>query len=120
MAVMLAVAGLGEAGSASGASGKELFLKNCAPCHGPDGSARSPAARKLGVRDLRPSTLSDEKIAQQIRNGVQDAGGKAKMPAFEDKFSADEIEALVRVVKALRSPSPAPDAGKKDRPAAAP
>jgi mono/diheme cytochrome c family protein len=97
----------GEAPVLSPAAGKELYLKNCAPCHGPDGSARSPAARKLGVRDLRPSTLPDDQIARQIRSGVSDAAGKPKMPAFGDKLSGAEIEALTRMVKSFRKPATA-------------
>ena len=84
--------------------GRPLFLKTCAPCHSPDGSASTPAARKLGVKDLRASRISDADIARQIRDGVQAVPEKAsqKMPAFRETLSAEQIESLVPVVKALR------------------
>ncbi len=95
-------------GSARGAEpapapeARKLFLKNCAPCHGPDGKARSPAARKLGVRDLTLSRLKDAEIRRQITEGIRDPSGNAKMPAFKDGFTPAELEALVAWVKKFR------------------
>lgn len=84
--------------------GRRLFLKNCAPCHGPDGRARTPAARKLGVKDLTVNRLEDAQIRQQIREGVQATGTSGKMPAFKESFHDEELSALVAEVKRLRKP----------------
>jgi mono/diheme cytochrome c family protein len=81
---------------------KELFDKSCAPCHSKDGTAQTPAAKKLGVKDLSQSKLTDEQIADQIREGKQDKQGVSKMPAYKDKLTADEIKSLVTVVKGFR------------------
>jgi mono/diheme cytochrome c family protein len=81
----------------------ELFLKSCAPCHGRDGKAETPAARKLGVKDLSLSQLTDTQIEQQIRAGKQTAQTTSKMPAFTDRLSDDEIKSLVPVTKEFRS-----------------
>ena len=88
--------------SAHGADGNKLFLKNCAPCHGPDGKARTPAARKLGVKDLTKSTTTDAQIRLSIIEGRLDQRGIRKMPSFKDKLSPEEIEAVVRWVKTFR------------------
>ena len=46
-----------------------MFIKNCAPCHGPDGRARTPAARKLAVKDLTLSQLPEREIPDVLRKG---------------------------------------------------
>ncbi len=96
--------GLGLAGGspACSASGEELFTKHCALCHGKDGKAQSPAARKLGVKDLSISKLADAEIEKQLKEGKKDDHGHQKMPPFKDKFSADEIKSLIVVVKSFR------------------
>lgn len=81
---------------------KELFEKLCAPCHSKDGTAQTPAAKKLGVKDLSQSKLTDAQIIQQILEGKQDAKAASKMPAFKEKLTREETESLVPVVKAFR------------------
>ncbi len=105
---MLAIAaGCGVAllsvGSASAASGEELFAKYCALCHGKDGKAQNPAARKLGVKDLSVSKATDAEIEKQIIEGRKDERGSLKMPAFKDKLTPEEIKALVAVAKSFRN-----------------
>lgn len=87
---------------ASASDAKELFVKNCAPCHSKDGKAQTPAAKKLGVKDLSLSKLTDEHIAQQIRDGKQEKQSGSKMPAFKEKLSTEEIKSLIAVVKEFR------------------
>ena len=89
-------------GSWSLHAAEEIFVKNCAPCHGPDGRARTPVARRLGVKDLTVSKVSDEEIVKSIKQGRPDKTGKLVMPSFDDKVTAPDIEALVKAVKALR------------------
>ncbi len=84
------------------ADGKELFAKQCASCHGPDGKAQTPIARKLGVKDLTQSKLADAEIEKQIVEGKRDDHGKEKMPSFKGKLSSDEIKSLIAAVKELR------------------
>lgn len=87
---------------ARGADGRALYADNCAACHGTDGHARTPAGRKAHARDLTLSKLTDAEIEHQIRDGKKDARGRLAMPAFKDRLTADEIRALVPVVKAFR------------------
>ena len=83
------------------ADGKELFAKQCASCHGPDGKAQTPIARKLGVKDLTQTKLTEAEIEKQIVEGKRDDHGKEKMPSFKGKLSADEIKSLINTVKEL-------------------
>ncbi len=84
------------------ADGKEVFAKQCASCHGPDGKAQTPIARKLGVKDLTQSKLTEAEIEKQIVEGKRDDHGKEKMPSFKSKLSTDEIKSLIAAVKELR------------------
>lgn len=89
--------------TARAADAPALFLKSCAPCHGKDGKAETPAARKLGVKDLSLSQLTDAQIEQQIREGKQENQTTSKMPAFKEKLSDEEIKSLVPVTKEFRN-----------------
>ncbi len=77
----------------------EVFMKSCASCHGKDGKAQTSVAKKLGVKDLSQSKLTDEQIEQQIREGRPATQSSAKMPAYKDRLTAEEIKSLVAVVK---------------------
>lgn len=104
---MLAVAvgcgiALGGVAPVRGASGEELFVKHCALCHGKDGKAQSPAARKLGVKDLSGSKATDSELEKQVIEGKKDDRGNLKMPSFKDKFTPEEIKSLIDVVKSFR------------------
>jgi len=90
------------ASPASAAGEKELFVKHCASCHGKDGKAQTPVARKLGVKDLSLSRVADGEIERQITEGRKDDRGNPKMPPFKGKLSAEEIASLIPVVKGFR------------------
>ncbi len=80
----------------------DVFMRNCAPCHGKDGKAQTPAGRKIGAKDLSLSKISPAEIEKQILDGRKDDHGVQKMPSFRDKFSADELRTLIQTVKTFR------------------
>lgn len=84
------------------ATGQDVFEMHCASCHGVDGKAKTPAGKKLRVKDLTQSAAADADIERQIANGTQDAKGNQRMPEFKSKLSPEEIAALVEYVKKLR------------------
>jgi len=94
------VAGISQTAFAEEPS--EIFLKICASCHGKDGKAQTPAAKKLGVKDLSQSKLTDAQIVQQIMEGKQAGQESSKMPAFKEKLTPEEVQSLVPVVKEFR------------------
>jgi len=70
-----------------------LFVKNCAKCHG-----KTAGGRHFGG----PSLISDKissTPAEDLRNIVTD--GKGHMPKFGAKLTPDQIDTLVRQIKAL-------------------
>jgi cytochrome c6 len=79
-----------------------LFKRSCAMCHGPDGRAATPAAKKMGVKDLSLTELSSDQVRVAIVDGVK--GVKGTMPAFGARFSAAELDALVAHIQSLRTP----------------
>ena len=80
--------------------GATPFQRTCAMCHGPDGRAATPVARRMGVKDLTVSALTDDQIRRVIEEGVKTA--KGAMPAYRGKFSDAELEAIVAHVRGLR------------------
>jgi cytochrome c oxidase cbb3-type subunit III len=75
-------------------AGQELFAKDCAMCHGAEGSGG--IGSNLTATDYhfghQPSEVSDS-----IRSGRP--GG---MPAFGQQYSAEQVENLTRFVLSLR------------------
>lgn len=88
--------------AAEAPDGKATFEEFCAPCHGLDGRARTPAGKKLGAHDLRESKLNDAEVAEKILHGFRDKSGKEKMPGFKERLPADALPGLVAYVKTFR------------------
>jgi cytochrome c553 len=99
--VALLVAG---AVSVRAADAKELWDKDCAKCHGPDGAGKTKMGEKLAVRDYTSAkvqeSLKDADMTKAIKEGVKD-GDKTKMKAFSD-LSDDEVKALVAHVRSFK------------------
>lgn len=81
------------AGAAQAADGKALFASKCTVCHGQDGKGQSAMGKKLGVKDLSVTKLSEADIEATI------AKGKGKMTPFGGKLSPEEIKAVAGFVK---------------------
>ena len=91
--------------SASAADVKEVWEKNCAKCHGPDGKGDTKMGKKAEVKDLTDpkvqAELKDDKAFKAIKDGIKDADGKIKMKPAEG-LSDDEIKALVAYVRTFK------------------
>lgn len=72
----------------------QVYQKNCAKCHG-----NTAEGRHFGGPSL-VSGKSLELSADQLRTIVTD--GKKRMPKFQGKLSAEEIDALVRQIEGAR------------------
>ena len=71
-------------------AGRQLFLKNCAHCHGAD-------ARGDEGPDLHNLDWTVEQIAARIRNGK-----KGQMTAFAGKLSPDDISNVIAYLRTLK------------------
>ena|SRR5215212_9289869 len=86
------------AGRTSAAEGPALFKQNCVPCHGPKGDGNTPVGKTLKVKDLGSAEvqkLSDAQLADVVLKG------RGKMPAFGARLAADDVKALVTVIRSL-------------------
>lgn len=105
--------------SMSAVDGSEVFKHNCVACHGADGRGQTPMGRKVKAHNLGESHMTDAEIAHQVREGARSKSGTVLMPAFGDKLSGAEIDAVVLVAKAFR-PQPAAKSARPMPPVRAP
>ena len=84
------------------ATGQTLYTQNCSRCHGTDGQGtrRAPA---LNVQSFFDKVPSDQAMMQIVSSGVP---GTA-MPAWGDRMSVSEIEAIVAYVRSWEATAPA-------------
>lgn len=76
---------------------RELFISNCARCHGANGAGETELGKKLDVPDL---TISGKRInASKITRIV--TNGKEEMPAFGKRLSKKQIASLAAFVRKL-------------------
>jgi mono/diheme cytochrome c family protein len=82
------------------ALGETLYATNCSRCHGPEGQG-TQRAPSLNVKGYLGST-SDLALEQIITLGVPDTA----MPAWGDRMSAAEIQAIVGFLRAWEPTAP--------------
>jgi cytochrome c6 len=90
--ILFAIVAVSLAGSALAADGAAIYAAKCAACHGKDGKG-TPVGQKMGAHDLNTLKESESEVVAKITNG------DGKMPAFKQKLSADEIQAVAKFVK---------------------
>ncbi|MFZ3214730.1 MAG: cytochrome c [Candidatus Acidiferrales bacterium] len=76
-----------------------LYKSKCAACHDADGSGNGPMGKALGVLDLRSDEVQKQTDAQ-LTDSITNGKG-AKMPAYKDKLTGDEIKGLVGYIREL-------------------
>ena len=79
-------------------SGKALYEKSCAGCHGADGKGNEKMATVLGVKELNlvgkeTKNKSDDELLKTI------AEGRGKMPA--SKYTKEEQKQVLGYVRSL-------------------
>jgi mono/diheme cytochrome c family protein len=75
-------------GLASAASGQQVYMRNCARCHGAN------AQGKIGPR-LAGTSLSVGTIENTVTNGG------SKMPSFKKQLSPAQVKAVAAYVRSL-------------------
>lgn len=81
-------AGTHEVGGVS-ASGRQVYMRNCARCHGGDAIGKKGPA-------LVGRSLNQDEIEEMVS-----AGQPPRMPAFGKRLSPDEISAVAAYVRSL-------------------
>lgn len=79
------------------------WAAKCKSCHGEDGRGDTAMGRKNKVRDISTAEWQGKTTDAQIKKVIADGSpDNAKMKAYKDKLSRDEIAALVTYVRGLK------------------
>ena len=76
-----------------------LFVENCATCHGKDGRAKTFHGWLVGAQNLTDMQWQEKTTDDDIIRAIKT--GPGAMPAFENKLSPSEIQALATYVRSL-------------------
>jgi mono/diheme cytochrome c family protein len=88
------------AAGAESSSGAELWRRRCAMCHGDDGRGDTQVAERTPMPDLASASWQRSRSDERIRAAIR-LGGRAPMPAFKDRLTSEDLDALVRFIRAL-------------------
>jgi mono/diheme cytochrome c family protein len=80
-------------------SGEDIFKSKCAPCHGVDGLAATPAGKMLKAASFKDPAIVKAPDAQLL---AIIKTGKNKMPSFAGKLSDDQIKAALAYIRTLQ------------------
>jgi mono/diheme cytochrome c family protein len=83
---------------------KTNFEQKCATCHGKDGKAQTPMAKKMGAADLTSAAVQSQSDAQ-IRTQITE--GKGKMPPYGGILGKAGVDEMVKYVRSLGPPKAA-------------
>lgn len=78
---------------------RDLYLKNCARCHGEDGKSQTKIGESLEATDLTSREVRKTKMKSVIETITH---GREAMPSFEKKLSKKEIKALSKYIRTLK------------------
>jgi mono/diheme cytochrome c family protein len=84
--------------SIPGSSTREIFVKNCASCHGRDGTSNTPLGKAMNAANLTSAKIqrqSNATLAHFI------SAGDGRMPAFNHVLSKQQIAGQVQYIRSL-------------------
>ncbi len=84
--------------------GRDVFLANCARCHGPDARGTHPPGFTVAPRDLTDPALQARLDDKAIRETIR--YGKGQMPPFGAALSDNEVTDLTAYIRTLRRSAP--------------
>ena len=82
----------GQSSHQGSGSGRQLFMRNCARCHGTSGQGKNGP-------QLAGKSLGQDAVEEKVTDGG------SKMPSFKKQLSPDQIKAVAAYVQSLGSRS---------------
>jgi mono/diheme cytochrome c family protein len=76
----------------------DLYVKNCARCHGKDGKGKEARGDSANIPDFTSHKWHEQRSNAQLVVSIMDGKGK-DMPAFGDKISQDQAQELVKYIR---------------------
>ena len=95
---------LAERGSPVDPVARGLFAKNCATCHGLDGSGQGPSVLDRPARNFKDGGFSFGNTADAIFNTISTGIPGTPMPAFADALAESDRRRLAAYVRTLGPP----------------
>jgi cytochrome c oxidase cbb3-type subunit 3 len=95
---------------AAGGPGAELYVRNCASCHGPKGGGDGPVGKALVPRPAKfydgeyMNALSNEHLVKVVTEGGASVGKSALMASWSGTMSKQEIRQVLAFVRSLAEP----------------
>jgi mono/diheme cytochrome c family protein len=80
-------------------AGADTYKAKCMMCHGGDGSGSTPAGKAMGAIPFKSPALLKASTADLV---AATTNGKGKMPAYGNKLTARQIEAVIAYVRTLQ------------------
>ena len=80
------------------AGGAATFKAKCVLCHGADGTGNTTLGKQLQAANLRSKDVQKKSDAE-LHKVIHDGNGN--MPPFGDQLSDDEINQVIKYVRAL-------------------
>lgn len=74
---------------------RDLYIRNCARCHGADGKSQNELGQTLEATDLTVRKASTKRAVAVITKGA------GAMPGFGKKLKKSEIAALAKYIRSL-------------------
>ena len=81
--------------------GQRVWARKCAACHGREGRGNTRFARSRPYANLTDDVWKHGGDLPSIRRLITDGDPKSPMPAYRDRLSPEEIDAVSRHVLSL-------------------
>lgn len=110
MAEASGASGAVEIDLAAGGPGAELYVRNCASCHGPTGGGDGPVGKALIPRPAKfydgeyMNALSNDHLLKVVSEGGASVGKSPLMASWSGTMSKQEIRQVLAFVRSLAEP----------------
>jgi mono/diheme cytochrome c family protein len=82
---------------------QEIFQQRCKLCHGEDGRGKTRKGKEYKVPNFTSKKFQKRETDDEIKDAIANGIPKTKMKGFKDKLTPEQIDALVKYVRAFGS-----------------